>query len=309
MRLGIDIGGTKILGGLIDHNGQTVDYFRTDSKEFQNPRALASNLCENIVRLLDKNHINKEEIDHLGVGIPGTADWKTGQVVYSPNLFGESVPLGDYIESELGIRPTVVQDSWAAAYAEYLFGQKKAYSDMLCVTLGTGIGCGVIQNSKVYSGMLHTAGEIGHVSIDMNGRLCSCGRRGCLETYASGTGIYEQAKERFPDKLAGRKCGAEAVFELAYDGDRQALALIEECVDRLAFGLGTLVNVLACSNIFISGGLSAHNDLIIKPLGAAIAKYGYPAWSHHVTPMVQRAALGEEAPMIGAAFLTAEHIV
>lgn len=308
MRLGIDIGGTKVLGGLIDEKGHTIDRFRLNSKDYFNPQALAGGIGKAVDHLLNDHGLSLGEISHLGVGVPGTANWQTGTVVYSPNLLGEDIPLGHYLEKTIGVRPTVVQDSWAAAYAEYLFGQRKAYSNMLCVTLGTGIGCGIIQNGKVYSGMLHTAGEIGHVSIDMNGRLCACGRRGCLEAYASGTGIYAQAKERFPEKLKGR-LGAEHVFELAYEGDEDALTLIHESVDRLAFGLGTLVNLIACSNIFISGGLSAHDELMIKPLADTIAAYGYPAWSSRVHPMVQRAALGEEAPMIGAAFLTAEQII
>ncbi len=309
MRLGIDIGGTKVFGGLIDEQGRAQDRFRLASKEYATPQVLAGAIGKSVSQLLRNNKLSLCNISHLGVGIPGTADWTTGQVIYSPNLFGESVPLGDYLEEAIGLRPTIVQDSWAAAYAEYLWGQKKAYRDMLCITLGTGIGCGIIQQGRVYSGTLHTAGEIGHVSIDMNGRLCGCGRRGCLELYASGTGIYAQACERFPKKLANKPLCAETVFELAYSGDEDALALIHESVDKLAFGLGTLINVLACSSIFISGGLSAHEDLMIKPLSEAVVRYGYPAWSHRVRPLVRRAALGEEAPMIGAAFLTTDLII
>jgi len=309
MRLGIDIGGTKVLGGLIDEQGMTHARFRLASKAYATPQALAHAIGEAVFRLLESNQLTLKDITHFGAGIPGTADWTSGHVIYSPNLFGESVPLGDYLEESIGLRPTVVQDSWAAAYAEYLWGQKKAFDSMLCITLGTGIGCGVIQHGKVFSGMLHTAGEIGHVSIDRNGPLCSCGRRGCLELYASGTGIYAQARERFPAKLAAMAPSAESVFELAYAGDEDALALIHDSVDNLAFGLGTLINILACSNIFISGGLSVHEDLIIKPLSDAIMPYGYPAWSHRTRPLVQRAALGDEAPMIGAAFLTADQII
>ncbi|MGN0753959.1 MAG: ROK family protein [Aristaeellaceae bacterium] len=309
MRLGIDIGGTKVLGGLIDEQGRTHDRFRLASKAYATPQALAGAIGKSVSQLLRDNQLRLCDISHLGVGIPGTADWTTGHVIYSPNLFGKSVPLGDYLEEAIGLRPTIVQDSWAAAYAEYLWGQKKAYSDMVCVTLGTGVGCGIIQQGRVYSGILHTAGEIGHVSIDMNGRLCGCGRRGCLELYASGTGIYSQARERFPEKLTNKPLCAETVFELAYAGDEDALELIHESVDKLAFGLGTLINILACNNIFISGGLSAHEDLMIKPLSEAIVRYGYPAWSSRVRPLVQKAALRDEAPMIGAAFLTTDLII
>ncbi len=309
MRIGVDIGGTKILGGLIDEGGHVHDRFRLKSKDFSSPRALTEGVGQQLLALLQRNGLQMANIEHFGVGIPGTADWLNGRVIYSPNLLGENVPLGNYLEEAVGVRPTIVQDSWAGAYAEYRFGQQGQYQDMMCITLGTGIGCGIIQGGKVYSGLMHTAGEIGHVSIAMDGRPCSCGKRGCLETYASGTGIYAQAMEQFPEKLKDAVPGAEAVFDLAYQGDAQAIALLAQCTEYLAFGLAALIDITACNVIFISGGLSSHDDYMIAPLGEAIRRRGYPAWSKRIAPLVRKAALGCDAPLIGAAFLDAARII
>lgn len=309
MRIGVDIGGTKVIGALIDDHGHKHGCFQLQSKVFSTPQSLAKAVGRQIHQLLSGSGLHMDDITHMGVGIPGTADWQTGTVIYSPNLFGENIPLAAYLEEETGRRPIIIQDSWAGAYAEYLFGQNKQFSDMMCITLGTGIGCGIIQGGKVYSGMLHTAGEIGHVSIQMNGRPCSCGRNGCLETYASGTGIYQQALELFPEKLQNLPKKAESVFFLADEGDRQAKDLIRQSVEYLAFGLSTLINITACSNIFISGGLSCREEYMIQPLAQAIRRLGYPAWSNRFLPNVQRAALGSEAPLIGAAFLEPQFIL
>lgn len=308
MRIGVDIGGTKVLGGLIDA-GRVVDAFRLKTKGYTSTASLVQAIAQEIRTMLEQNRLSMQDIEHIGFGIPGTVDWVKGDVLYSPNLFGtQQIHLADMLEEELHVRPTLVQDSWAGAYAEYLVGQQKKYSSMLCVTLGTGIGCGIILDGHVYAGTMGTAGEIGHVSIQKGGRLCSCGRRGCLETYASGTAIFNQAKKHFPQKLPDDACGAEAVFKLADQGDEDALALIREAVDSLAFGLATLIDITACPVLFISGGLSAHEELMIAPLAKAMQQYGYPAWSCRQLPLVQRAALGEDAPMIGAALLDCDDI-
>lgn len=308
MRIGVDIGGTKTVVGLINESGEILDRQRIGSKGYSTSEELAFAISQQIENLLAKHALLLTELTHFGVGVPGTADWEKGTVLYSPNLMGENVPLADLMEKTLGLRPTVVQDSWAGAYAEYLFGQNKAYPDMMCITLGTGIGCGVVRSGRVFSGAMRTAGEIGHVSINPAGRLCSCGRRGCLETYASGTGIYAQALERFGDELKGLPQSAETVFDMARRGHPKACALLEDAADKLAFGLAALIDLFSCADIFISGGLSSYEEYFIAPMAEKIRAYGYPGWSRRFTPFVCKAALGYDAPLIGAAFLSAGQI-
>lgn len=308
MRISVDIGGTKTMIGLIDEAGVILDRRRIASKDYSSPKALVSAVSAEATELLGAHGLRPCDICHFGVGVPGTADWENGIVLYSPNLMGENVPLADYLEEALGMRPTIVQDSWAGAYAEYLFGQKKAYQDMMCITLGTGIGCGIIRSGRVFSGAMRTAGEIGHVSIDPHGRLCSCGRRGCLETYASGTGIYMLAAERFGEDMAGLPQNAETVFAMARQGHPKARELLGESSDRLAFGIAALIDIFSCADIFISGGLAGYEEYFVTPLSEKIRAYGYPGWSRRFAPFVRRAALGYDAPFIGAAFLSAGQI-
>ena len=308
-RIGIDIGGTKVNMGIIREDGTVVDSVSLHSKESGSAQKLVDAICESVDECLRRHHLTMDSVHHIGVGIPGTADAHTGIVHYSVNLFGKDVPLAEYFKTHWARGVTVMQDSWAAAWAEYLFGQEKQWENMLCLTIGTGIGCGVILQGKVFGGAMNTAGEIGHTSVIPGGRLCSCGRRGCLESYASGTAMLEQSMERFPEKMKTHSQSTEGLFELAYEGDRDALQLIDECVDKLAYGLAAMINILSIKVIAISGGLCAHKDLLIAPLAGRIQAYGYPAWADKHKPLVLQAKLGSYAPMVGAAFLTVDSII
>ena len=308
-RIGIDIGGTKVNAGIVAQDGSVLRKCTFPSGGAQQPRAFVRQIAASVEAMLAEEGIDLTQVEHIGVGIPGTADYRRGMVEYSCNLFGENpVPLAEYFRELWNRDVTVVQDSWAAAYAEYRFGHQQQHADMLCVTVGTGIGCNVISGGKVFSGAMHTAGEIGHTPIVWQGRPCACGKRGCLERYASGTAILEQAMERFPDKLRDLPAKAESVFQLAYAGDGEALQLIAECVDKLAYGLAIMIDILSTDMVVISGGISAHEELLIAPLQEKILDYGYAPWARKRLVRVSRARLGSDAPMIGAAFLTQEEI-
>ncbi len=306
--VGIDIGGTKVNIGVIDENGTIITSKKIRTDISNSIERFVKAVCEELSELLLNEQLRLEDIEQIGIGIPGTANREQGVIEYSSNLFGSNIPIGKYFEERLERKIALVQDSWAAAWGEHLFGAGRNRDDFLCITLGTGIGCGVIMKGKVYAGAMNTAGEIGHVPIIKEGRKCSCGKYGCLERYASGTGILEQAMELFPGKLKREK-KAEKVFELAYKGDQDALQLIHACVDKLAYGLAIIVNILSIDTIVISGGLCVHEELIIKPLPELIMKYGYDAWSCKKSIRVIKAELGSYAPMIGAAFINSDCFV
>ena len=309
-QIGIDIGGTKVNAGIVAENGKILKNCVFPSAGAREARSFARLVMHNVEEMLTNAGLTLADVGHIGVGIPGTADYRRGMVEYSCNLFGENeVPLGAYFADIWRRDVTVVQDSWAAAYAEYRFGTHQAHEHMLCVTVGTGIGCGVISCGKVFSGAMHTAGEIGHTPIVWQGRPCACGRRGCLERYASGTAILEQAMERFPGKMRDLPAKTESVFLLAYAGEGEALALIEECVDKLAYGLAIMIDILSTDTVVISGGVCAHKELFIDPLQEKILAYGYPSWTRKRLVTVSRAVLGSDAPMVGAAFLTPDEII
>lgn len=300
--VGIDIGGTKTNIGIVQEDGSVLAQRKLPSDTRDGINAFVDEIEKEISILLLKNKIKFEEITDIGIGIPGTVDTENGIVEFSSNLFGTNVELGSVFEKILGRKVTLIQDSWAAAWGEKLFGAGKHFENFCCVTLGTGIGCGVIADGKIFRGTMNSAGEIGHTPIIMGGRKCSCGNYGCLECYSSGTGILKQAMELFPEKLKGDE-RAERVFELADKGDTDAAALINDAVDKLAYGLAIMVNLFAIDTFLISGGLCVHKERIIDPLPVLIEKCGYDSWSRKKRIKVIQAELGSNAPMIGAAFV------
>lgn len=303
-RIGIDIGGTKVNMGLVRENGEVVVNRVISSQGARETARFADRVCAELTAMLDSVSVSMARVKHIGVGIPGTADSAHGIVAYSCNLFGENVPLGPLLQERLGRDVVIVQDSWSAAWAEHLFGAGQDCRNMMCVTIGTGIGCGVLLEGKILSGAMHTAGELGHTPIVWQGRPCGCGRRGCLEAYASGTAIWAQAMERFPEKLRALPQQTESVFRLAQEGDAEALMLIHESVDKLAYGIAIGMDLLSVDTVIISGGICSQKELVIDPLPQKILQYGYPAWAATRTIRVLPARLGSNAPMVGAAFLT-----
>lgn len=301
--LGIDIGGTKTNIGIVDDNGTVLAKRKIGSKLEYGVPAFADVVCDNVNELLSYCDLALDDITSIGIGIPGTVDTAAGVVEYSSNLFGTDVPLAMYFEKRLKRRINMIQDSRAAAWGERKFGAGRNYENFACVTLGTGIGCGVIMNGNIVRGPMNTAGEIGHTPIIWGGRNCSCGKKGCLETYASGTAILKQAMELFPEKLIGRE-RTETVFTLMAEGDEQAKKLIASCVDKLAYGLAVFIDIMSIDTIIISGGLCVYKEIIIDPLPELIMSYGYDSWANKKRIKVIQAELGSDAPMIGAAHIS-----
>jgi glucokinase len=301
--VGIDIGATKANIGLITEEGNIIDSTRLSVSGVREPDILISQICNGVEILLTKNNIEKTKIHSVGVGVPGTADIKTGHVEYCPNLGWEDIPAGSMFQKKLNMDVIVSQDSRVAAWAEYLLGAGRPYKSMFCVAIGTGIGGGIILDGKIFHGAMNTAGEIGHTIFSKHGRHCNCGLDGCLERYCSGTGIFERAFEEYPQKFADLPHKSESVFTLAYDNDKEMLRLINEVVDDLAIGIANAVSILSPEAVIISGGLCEHNTLIIEPLRQKVNKFGYHSWSRKNILQIEKAQMGSEAPMVGAALL------
>jgi glucokinase len=301
--IGIDIGGTKVHLGLVDGSGKVIDDQRLPVQIDLGAEASIKTICSHLDELIESNQLKKSDILSFGVGVPGTADIKTGNVEYCPNLGWEDVPAGAIFGKYLERDVIVSQDSRCAAWAEYLLGAGRKYQSMICLTLGTGIGSGIIMDGRIFHGALNTAGEIGHCVFEKDGRPCNCGRRGCLERYCSGTGIIQRALEAFPEKLASLPHKSESVFQLAYAGDQDALTLIRAVVEDLAIGIANAVSILSPQAVIISGGLCEHDELIVRPLEQLVNQYGYHSWARKKMLKIEKAQAGSDAPMIGAALL------
>ncbi|HTP09712.1 MAG TPA: ROK family protein, partial [Anaerolineae bacterium] len=277
--MGIDIGATKANIGLITSAGKIIDAVRIPVQRDASAECFIETLCGAVDRLLEANGLTKSDCTFFGVGVPGTADYATGLVEYCPNLGWEDVPAGALFKKYLGADVVISQDSRLAAWAEYLLGAGRGYSSIICVTIGTGIGSGIVIDGKIFHGALNTAGEIGHSVFEKDGRPCNCGNRGCLERYASGTGMIDRALETYPEKFVDRPHQAETIFELAYAGDREMFDLIRQVVEDLAVGIANAVAILSPEAVIISGGLCIHDELIIKPLSELVYQYGYHSWT------------------------------
>ncbi len=292
LRIGIDIGGTKIAVGLFDEDGLLANekYYVKDITDL--PRFLS----EAVPALCGRAGRDHSEVASIGIGIPGTISEDGRRILKVPNISLLSEDFGERMEAATGIPTRLVQDSRAAAYGEYLFGAGKSRRSVVCVTIGTGIGTGIVLDGKIYDGALGAAGELGHLPSGRSaGRTCGCGKRECVECYAAGKGLDMTAAELF-----GAGATAATLFEAAANKDERAMAAIADAVTVLGTALTSIVNLLSPECLLLSGGLCAQEELYLAPLIRYIEEHCYRA---DRIPEIKRAALGELSPLYGAAFV------
>lgn len=284
--IGIDVGGTKCLGVAIDETGSVVD-------ELRRPTPQASELIAHLQQMC--HHLGPSSA--IGIGVPGliTPD---GVIRASPNLDGAfNIEVGPQLRQQLGGVVTVENDATMAAFGEWRGGAAAHAADALIVTLGTGIGGGIVMGGELQRGAHGFAGEIGHMTVERDGASCPCGRRGCWERYASGSAL-----SMLSDGLSG-----EEVFQQFAAGDERATRVIEKFIDWIALGLASLTNICDPDVIVLGGGvissLDSHFDMVTERTKAAL----YSAeWRAH--PRIVPASLGEHAGAIGAAHFARESV-
>lgn len=293
MRLGIDIGGTKAALVLLDAKEEIVGCRTVTTGAEKSCKTIVGDIVRVTGELLESLDISMEELMFIGIGVPGTVDERAKVVIHAPNLGWKDEPLADYFREACGKEPVLVQDTRAAAWCEAR--QRRDKRCVVCVTLGTGIGCGIVMDGHIWHGAMGTAGEIGHIPVVMDGKICACGKRGCMEVYSSGTGIARSARGR---RLAEN---SEEVFELAKKGDDKALALLLRAVDYAAAGICAMINTLSPDAVIFSGGLSKQRELYVAPLMERIRSMAYPQAVERLC--MELSSFGSEAPAIGAAFV------
>ncbi|MEY8386723.1 ROK family protein [Oscillospiraceae bacterium 38-13] len=301
MYIGIDVGGTNLKAGLVDEAGRIVKAERIPLN-FQGPEAFAGTLAELAKRVW------QEGVQWVGVGLPGAVDG--GDVLFTTNIPMENVPLSALFREHLDVPLLLGNDADCAAAGEFFCGAGRGTSDFAVVTLGTGVGAGLILNGKLRGGL--SSSEAGHMVIRREGEACNCGRLGCWERYASATGLIQQTKramEAHPESalhaLAGASGGVEGrtAFQAAEAGDETALEVCRRYVDDLASGLASLVNILRPEAVAIGGGVAAAPErLLMEPLRAAVERESFSRHGGRVTRILP-AELGNDAGIIGAAML------
>lgn len=308
MYIGIDVGGTNLKAGLTDENGRILTSARTPL-DFQGAESFAETLAVLSRDVMRQAGVGEQDVEYVGMGIPGAV--KGGEILYTANIPMRNVPLETLFRQHLDLPVLLANDADCAAAGEYLCGAGSGSRDFIILTLGTGIGGGIILGGKLQSGM-GCGGEVGHMVIVRDGAPCNCGRRGCWETYASATGLIrltreamESHQESLLHKLASEQGCVEGrtAFQAAEQGDQTALDICRDYVSYLATGVINLVNVLQPEIVAIGGGVAAApEELLLTPLQEIVREECY---GRHVGqfPQIVRAALGNDAGIIGAALL------
>lgn len=311
--IGIDLGGTNIAVGLVREDGTLVCKDSVPARRGRPAEDIMKDMADLAVKTASMGGYRMEDIESVGIGVPGTANKETGVVEYANNLGFYDVPLVERISSLLPGKAIVFDnDANAAAWGEYLIGSGRGSSSMIMVTLGTGIGGGIILNGELFEGVNYAAGEFGHFVIDIHGVPCNCGRKGCFENYASAAALVEQTKEamkNYKETILWELCGGDMtkvdgriLFKAVEKEDLIALEVLKQYLFYLGTGLVDLINTFQPEILCIGGGISKAGDLLLEPLKEMIEKENYAHTSKHQTKVVI-ASLDNDAGLIGSALL------
>ena len=308
-RIGIDLGGTAIKAGVVDENYQiVVSHSQPTGQGFEQVVADMAAAAETVAA---KAGLKVSDFPCVGVGTPSCINPHTGKLVFSNNTNWRNVPLREELEKHLPVPVYIGNDANCAIVGEALAGAAKGCGSVVMLTLGTGVGGGVILNGKLFCGGDGMGAELGHTPLVAGGYPCTCGVNGCLEAYASATALIRQTKEAMAaDPHSALHAYVEehgpvngrTVFDCAQQGDATAQAVLDQYMEYLANGIGGFINIFRPEIVLIGGGLSAQGEYLLKPLREKVAKYAFVSDIIGL-PLIVKATLGNAAGTIGAAFL------
>lgn len=311
MYLGIDVGGTNLKAGLIDSSGTLLHKATCPVDQSLDAHALCRRIALLCQQVIQEYSAPSDAIQAVGVGLPGCVDAQTGVVLQTPNMPFHNTPFRDLFRQELDLPVYLGNDANCAALGEYRAGAAQGYDPALVITLGTGVGGGLVIGGQIFSGAANSGMEVGHMVTHPDGEACGCGHRGCWEQYASATALIRmtrQAMAQEPDSLLWSVCQGHldqvegrTPFHAAQQGDPTALQVVKDYVREVAVGLVNLVNILQPQIICLGGGISnAPDALLLEPLQALVHA---GCFDPGVAPPIVRAALGNDAGLVGAAML------
>ena len=312
--IGVDIGGMSIKTGIVDESGKILTSSVIETEKIQ-PEKQIEKIANQIEKLIEDFNVKKCEIVGVGVGCPGAIDVRNGVVKSSSNLKWTEFPLKCLLEESLGLKVRVANDADCATLGEVLFGAGKGYSTAVMLTLGTGVGGGVVLNGKLYEGPFGMASELGHITLKMGGEPCGCGRSGCFEQYASASALIRISKEKMLENRSSKmweycqndldKVNGKTAFDCAKNGDFTANLVVDEYVKNLSEGMLNYCNIFRPELIIIGGGISKEGDYLISKVKSYMQKYNYGYLGSPKCEIIV-AKLRNDAGIIGASALVME---
>lgn len=294
--IGVDIGGTNVKMGLVSAKGKILARHHFPTKQYTRQRVkLINALIAHLKDLMKKHHLQLRDVTGVGIGLPGAVDPRKGVVLYLPNVPGwKNVPLRSLLSRELGMKIYLENDVNMITLGEWKYGAGRGVKNLVCMTLGTGVGGGLVLDGKIYRGEGYAAGEIGHIPLNEQGPACSCGGYGCFERYVGNKYIQEKGAKIFKQK----NIRIEDIYKLAGEGNVRALHLWDEIAAHIGNGLVGVVNLLNPQLIIIGGGVSNNYRYLYKTIKATINRRAMPVQRHMVK--IVRAELGDDAGILGA---------
>ncbi|MBA4418859.1 MAG: hypothetical protein C0392_13275 [Syntrophus sp. (in: bacteria)] len=310
MRIGIDLGGTKIIGGLVDEKGLVRVRKRIPTPREKGYEGITESIIHLIHGIIEDSAVDKGGIERIGIASAGQIDRYSHRIVFSPNLGFHDAPLRDDIERGTGIATFIENDVNAATYGEWRFGLKGVPQNVVGIFLGTGIGGGLIVDGKLYKGFSNVGGEIGHMTVNPDGYQCNCGNTGCFEAYCGGSYIVERVKRRLEEGYRGEiwsliKGDIETLhaghIENAYRmGDDFCGRIWREVIEYLGAALASIVNLLNPEMIILGGGVIYGTKYLIDDARDVMKRRAMKASLEGLR--IEKAMLGEDAAILGAAY-------
>lgn len=307
--VGIDLGGTNIAAGIVGESGKLLHKKSIPTGADRDALAVIKDMAQVAMDVVAENGYTMDDVVSVGIGSPGSVDKAKGELVYASNLPFSHTPMRAEMQKYINKPIYIDNDANCAAWAEAMAGATKGVDDSIAITLGTGVGGGIVVNGKLYSGFNFIGGELGHTVIAVDGEPCSCGRKGCWEAYASATALIRQTKRaaeahkdsKMWDYTKDGKFSGRTAFLAAKDGDKAAQEVVDNYVKYVGCGIANMINIFQPEVLVVGGGVANEGDNLLNPVREYVKKETYA--KDIKACRIEKAYLGNDAGIIGAALL------
>lgn len=313
-KIGVDLGGTNIAVGVINDKYEIIGRGKTKTNMPRPAKEIFDDIVKCIFQAVENANIDMSEVESIGIGTPGSCDQENGVIIYANNLDFYNVPAVEYVNEKIpGVKVHIENDANCAALGEALAGSGIGKESFIAITLGTGVGSGIVLDGKILTGCNGAGGELGHVVIKFDGEECNCGRVGCWERYASATALVNQTKaamlehkESMMWELCGgdiEKAGGRTAFDAMRAGDKIGTQVVDNYIKYVAVGTVNVINGFQPEMLCFGGGICNEGDTLLNPIREYVAKWRYSKQQEKQTEIC-RATLGNDAGIIGAALVS-----